>query len=92
MGKITNTLTVGNIISVSFYNAAPERDSFYFFGSLAAIFEAFTPEQVGCTLEHLWNKDRFRNGRVITPTCIIAKHKIFRKANKVSRTTKTNKQ
>ena len=85
MRKITGNLTVENIVSVNFYAGEP---SHYFFGSLSAIFEAFTPEQVGCSLRDLWGKDKFRNGRVITSTCIIARHRLYRKANKKSRTTK----
>ena len=85
MRKITGNLTVENIVSVNFYKEEPAR---YFFGSLSAIFEAFTPEQVGCSLRELWGKDKFRNGCVITSTCIIARHRLYRKANKKSRTTK----
>lgn len=74
-----------NIVSVNFYKEEP---SHYFFGSLSAIFEVFTPEQVGCSLHDLWNKVKFRGGCVMTSTCVIAKHKLYRKSNKKSRTTK----
>ncbi|MBP3738157.1 MAG: hypothetical protein J6I72_03810 [Muribaculaceae bacterium] len=85
MRKITGNLSVDNIVSVNFYTGEPAR---YFFGSLSAIFEAFTPEQVGCSLHDLLNKDKFRGGCVMTSTCVIAKHKLYRKSNKKSRTTK----
>ena len=83
MGKITK----GNIISVNFYKGEPAH---YFFGSLAAIFEVFTPEQVGCTLDWLWVKGRFDNERhaICTSTCVIARHTIYRKANVKSRKTR----
>lgn len=85
MRKITGNLSEENIVSVNFYKEEPAR---YFFGSLSAIFEAFTPEQVGCSLHDLWNKDKFRGGCVVTSTCVIAKHKLYRKSNKKLRTTK----
>ena len=78
MEKITDNLTTSKLVCVSFFKG--ER---YYFGSLAAIFEAFTEEQVGCSLEYLWNKERFGNdGEVITKTCIISKHPLFRKRHR----------
>jgi hypothetical protein len=38
-----------SIIRVHFFQPLPEGTDF-FFGSLAAIYEQFTPEQIGCTV------------------------------------------
>lgn len=55
-----------------------ERTEFYF-SSLAAIYEQFTPEQVGCKVSRLWNigvSDGFPyKGR----KCTITKERIRRK-------------
>lgn len=45
------------IYRVSFEEAPHEGDprcDFYFY-SLSAIYEQFTPEQIGCRVERLWN-------------------------------------
>jgi hypothetical protein len=45
----------------------------YFFGSLSVIFTNFTPEQIGCKVQRLWNikiaEDNSYNGR----KCAISK-------------------
>ncbi len=85
MKKITHTISRGTIVQVRFLYGGKA----YFFGSLAAIFELFTPTQVGCSLESLWQKGLFDDGRpVVTTTCVISKHTLFRKANTKPRTNK----
>lgn len=66
-----------NIIKVQFLKPVDGQTE-YFFGSIAAIYEQFTTEQIGCTMQTLW-------GRVsaempyITKKCIISKHSVVRK-------------
>ena len=85
MKKLTTTISRGTIVQVRFLHSGAT----YFFGSLAAIFELFTPEQIGCTLESLWQKGLFDGGRPhATPTCVITKHALFRKANSRPRTSR----
>lgn len=45
-----------SIYRVSFFEApnGDEKTDFYF-SSLAAIYDVFTPEQIGCKVNHLWN-------------------------------------
>lgn len=50
-----------------------------YFGSLSAIFEIFTPEQIGCTLKSLWAAKVDINKPKVTSKCIISKHYIYRK-------------
>lgn len=59
----------------------PNRTEFYF-GGLAAIYDLFTPEQVGCGVKHLWNYgitvDRpYRNRR-----CVVSKEVMRRKTRR----------
>lgn len=48
MGKINE-----NIIKVESFVPLNGKKEHYF-GSLAAIYEVFTPQQIGCKLEALW--------------------------------------
>lgn len=53
----------------------------FFFTSLAGIYEKFTPEQIGCTLHNLWNRNieedkPYENRR---HTCKIIKEPLHRK-------------
>lgn len=54
----------------------------YFFGSLAAIYDEFTPEQIGCKLEALWSAGITYDNPKLTRTCLISKYPIHRKSQK----------
>ena len=78
MEKITDTIsTTSSVIEVKFH----ETGRSFFFGSLAAIFELFTPEEVGCKLYRLWGHVDFGKA-VSTAQCLIMKRQVFRKSNK----------
>lgn len=71
-------ITTSNIVKVEFYGDFTE----HYFGSLAAIYEVFTPEQIGCTLESLWSYKIEVGKPKKTRKCIISKHNIYRKQQK----------
>lgn len=54
----------------------------HYFGSLAAIYDVFTPEQIGCKLEALWSFGITCEKPKLTRTCLISKHVIHRKSQK----------
>lgn len=47
----------GHIYRVAFHEPPIENDerNDFFFSSLSAIYEDFTPEQIGCKVSRLWN-------------------------------------
>lgn len=52
----------------------------FFFGSLAAIYDVFDPEIVGCKIENLWNKNLSEPGSVWNGSrCSISNHELIRK-------------
>lgn len=81
---MNNTLPTSTLIVVEFFRKMNGRKVWYF-GSLAAIYELFTPEQIGCKLETLWNYSLDYGGCKITNTCVISKEIIYRKAHKVKK-------
>lgn len=68
-----------NIIKVQFIHPI-NGQSEYYFGSLAAIFDKFTPEQIGASLVTLWGCKIGHNSPKITRNCIISKHILLRKS------------
>ena len=51
----------------------------YYFGSLSAIYDTFTNEQIGCSLKTLW-KAKIEPGKAKrTKKCIVSKHEVRRK-------------
>ena len=54
------------------------RTDFYFY-SLAAIYEVFTPEQVGCTVRTLWNAGIEVGKPYYNRLCSVKKEPISRK-------------
>ena len=71
-----NNLSKGKVIKVTFFK--PVQGDLYF-GSLAAIYEMFTPAQIGCNLETLWGA-KIEPGRPkATRSCVISKHEVYRK-------------
>lgn len=80
------------IIRVSFHEPPlahqPHRKDF-FFGCLSAIYEVFTPEQIGCKVECLWESNVVVGNPYINRQCIISREPFVRKSRKKpSRTTK----
>ena len=84
MRLINNTLPTSTLIIVEFFRKMNGRKVWYF-GSLAAIYELFTPEQIGCKLETLWNCSLDHGESKITKQCVISKEIMFRKAHKVKK-------
>ena len=51
----------------------------YFFTSLSAIYEQFTPEQIGCKVERLWNLKISPDKPYVGRKCTITKELLTRK-------------
>ena len=51
----------------------------YFFASLSAIYEQFTPEQIGCKVERLWNLKISPDKPYVGRKCTITKELLTRK-------------
>lgn len=72
------TLSKGKVIKVMFFSPI-DGETEYFFGSLAAIYEMFTPQQIGCKIEALWSAKIELGKPKATRSCIISKHVVLRK-------------
>lgn len=73
------------VYSVLFFAAPlPEkpRQKFFLFSSLAAIFDVFSPEQIGCGLGHLYNLQVPSGSAFAGKRCIIKREKVFSKRQK----------
>lgn len=51
----------------------------FFFGSLAAIYELFTPEQIGCKVDNLWNIHVSDGVPYVNSLCRITRETLIRK-------------
>lgn len=51
----------------------------FFFTSLAAIYDQFTPAQIGCKVTRLWNIGVSKGNAYDGRRCLITKETIFRK-------------
>lgn len=69
------------IIKVNFH-APVNGSSEHYFGSLAAIYDVFTPEQIGCQLGTLWDFGISVGKPKLTKFCVISKHRVHRKPQK----------
>lgn len=78
---MAGTLTASTLIVVEFFRKTNGRKLWYF-GSLAAIYELFTPEQIGCKLETLWNAKLGYGEHKITKHCVIYKEHCHHKAHR----------
>lgn len=74
-------MEIENIIKVEFFVPLNGKKEHYF-GSLAAIYDVFTPQQIGCKLETLWNAGIEEGKPKSTHHCVISKHKVRRKNRK----------
>ena len=52
----------------------------FFFSSMSAIYEVFTPEQIGCKVNRLWNYGVGIGCTYENALCTITQHKLTRKA------------
>lgn len=77
-------ITTESIIRVQFLQPVAEHggQADFYFGSLAAIYEVFTPEQVGCKLETLWAAKIDALHPKTTPRCVVSKQVLYRKKQK----------
>lgn len=83
MAEIENSdkITIGKIIRVSFPQPVNGKVD-WFFGCLAAIYDLFTEEQIGCKLTSLQaSKFEYK----ATRRCTITKLPIYRKKQKYGR-------
>jgi hypothetical protein len=77
-------LTTRTVIRVRFMHPVIEKGgrTDFFFGSMAAIYDVFTPEEIGCRLGTLYaaniTPDRFKT----TANCVISKHRMYTKKHK----------
>lgn len=68
----------GNIIKLTFKH--PRRE--FYFGSLAAIYDMFSVEQIGCAVEVLWAYNIEHGKPFENAQCIISKETLTRKKRK----------
>lgn len=54
----------------------------YYFGSLAAIYDIFSPDQVGCKIENLWNKNLSSGGSWTGSRSTVTRCEMIRKKTK----------
>lgn len=72
------TCSRSQIVKVTFPEAIEGKTEHYF-GSIAAIYEKFTPFQIGCKKEYLW-KSKIEPGKPKqTKKCIVSKEELIRK-------------
>lgn len=68
------------IIKVQFHCPLPGKSGEeYYFTSIAAIYEQFSPADIGCALSTLWCFGLRVGHPKVTKTCVISKHYIQRK-------------
>lgn len=77
----TTSLSTASIIKVHFFNPVSNGCSEFYFGSLAAIFEMFDADEIGCRLEALYSAHIDENPKA-TRFCVISKHVLYRKSQK----------
>lgn len=79
-------MTDDHYIYVVLFFAAPfadkPRQKFFLFSSLAAIYEVFSVEHIGCTLGHLYNLKVPDGSAFAGKRCIIKREKVFSKRQK----------
>jgi hypothetical protein len=73
----------GHIYRVSFKEPINDKTD-YFFGSLAAIYDAFTAQQIGCGVSRLWNVKITPEKPYFGRRCTITKEPVSRKRQRRS--------
>lgn len=78
------------IYRVAFSEAPLENDArtAFYFGSLTAIYDLFSPEQIGASLKTLWNKKVSEGNIFSNEKVLISREPIYRKAKKNPHKTK----
>ena len=71
------TSTIYHVRFLEAPDASGEID--FYFGSLAAIYDVFTSEQVGCKIENLWNKNLSDGGSWSGYKCSVTHCTLIRK-------------
>lgn len=73
------------VYSVVFF-AAPlpgkARQKFFLFSSLAAIYDVFSAEQIGCTLGHLYNQQLSKGAVFTGQNCIVKRERVYQKRHR----------
>lgn len=67
-----------NVIKVQFLTPVDGKTEYYF-GSISAIYDRFTAEQIGCSKLTLWTHKLALDKPKATHKCIISKHIVSRK-------------
>lgn len=67
-----------SVIKVQFHNPVDGSCEWYF-TSLAAIFDRFSPAQIGCALRTLWDNGVPVGSPKATRSCVISRHPLFSK-------------
>ena len=73
-----NSNSKGNIIKLTFKH--PKRE--FYFGSLVAIYEMFSAEQIGCAVEVLWAYNIEQGKPFENTQCVISKETLTRKKHR----------
>lgn len=69
---------MGKIYCIRFKEPVNGEFNFHF-GSLAAIYEVFTADQIGCSLQNLWNYKLSESKPYKSKKCTIFKGELIRK-------------
>lgn len=79
-----DTARAGHIFRVVFAEPPIKNDPRceFYFHSLAAIYDIFTPEQVGCKVTRLWNLGTANGDPYVGRKCSIYREPIWRKRQK----------
>lgn len=77
-------MTKASIYKVTFIEPPLSDDSRteFYFSSLSAIYDTFTPKQVGCKVSRLWNVGVTQGKPYIGRLCQVTKEEIMTKAQK----------
>lgn len=78
---MTNTVTIIKVRFTAPPLAGDPRTEFYF-GSLAAIYDQFTPKQIGCKVERLWNYGIKQNKPYKNARCVVSREVMRRKTRR----------
>ena len=70
------------IVRVKFHRSRPNGETEYYFGSMSAIFDIFSKDDIGCSLHTLWAANIDVNRPKITRCCTISQHFVYRKKHK----------
>lgn len=70
---------MNTLIHLQFKQSPPNTEKDHYFGSLAAIYDTFTSDQVGIKLESLWSNADLDKGPYENKICVIKKDVVKRK-------------